>query len=706
MLCTVDAIHRDRAASQRDVELEAEELMTFYNNKCSTWENALLMEGWLQYWLQRGFRLIAYRDEECLDDPEEETGFESRADIAESAHASFLRGLGGKKMQLDIAAAVLVNGANMLLQMSDARARKEALAKPARGPTLSDNRRRNEEWRRSVEEMRETLRGGGSAQEGEREFARRVHEGGYETDPVGTDRIETRNKRRREAEGAGRRTEMEGRDSDEEEGTHRADTIRSERWRKKGRLSSPEGEEAVGGSGFHKDVLESMGDLTEEDLARQAEEFERLRERNKGRKRSCSRRESEFIDEEEEDLDEITRLHEELEREEEELRNKRRREEVERSEEEAHGEEEEEEEEEEEVVESDDERAREGRETARAKLRQQRVPDVYFQGAKAFSTQWGLARLKTYDAAICCGSKHSGYEYTSCCTPLVAKRGAGRLGNVTLEADGAPQRRVAYCGRLKKCASRTCWGLNYSIAAEEVLPNPDTHVFPLFEGTELTGGDRAKLKEARVLYDESLPKLKDPGAALPCKSLKLGPKTFRNAGIGPAEGNEEDRRGSWAGVRSKQQAEKEEKRQMLNRGDGLVKGRPVGNRTKATKQMKDNLVRGCVYKGTVVAEAMGVDAAGDPTRKFMIKATGLAGADTDKLYEVVLKRVCECDCAGYKRMMADNRKPFAWCKHIYAIMIKVLGFGRHDPLLLAVAFNKAEWMRITSKPATHSALAG
>lgn len=39
--------------TQREMEAEAEELMLFYNEKCTTKENALKMEGWLQYWLQR-----------------------------------------------------------------------------------------------------------------------------------------------------------------------------------------------------------------------------------------------------------------------------------------------------------------------------------------------------------------------------------------------------------------------------------------------------------------------------------------------------------------------------------------------------------------------------------------------------------------------------------------------------------------------------
>lgn len=137
-----------------------------------------------------------------------------------------------------------------------------------------------------------------------------------------------------------------------------------------------------------------------------------------------------------------------------------------------------------------------------------------------------------------------------------------------------------------------------------------------------------------------------------------------------------------------------------------MKGRPVRNRKDMTKKMRDNTALGIVFKGTVESERTGLDASGEPERRFVIKAMGLAGADTGKTYDVVIKRVCECSCIWYKLMMQNNRTGFVWCSHIYAIMIKVLGFDRHDALLKAVAFNRAEWMQIMSKPANENALAG
>jgi hypothetical protein len=48
---------------------------------------------------------------------------------------------------------------------------------------------------------------------------------------------------------------------------------------------------------------------------------------------------------------------------------------------------------------------------------------------------------------------------------------------------------VGYCARIKKCASRDCWELGLSVSGRETLLNPDTHVFPLFEGTTLMDVD-------------------------------------------------------------------------------------------------------------------------------------------------------------------------------------------------------------------------
>lgn len=396
---------------------------------------------------------MGFREEECWDDPAGAEGFSSRANIVEAGHASFLRSLGGRKMQLDITAAVLVTGAGMLLQMSDAKARREALTKPAGGPTMSDNRRRQEEWQRRVEDTREELRGGGGLREGEREFLRRVEEGGYLTDPVGTDRIESRTKRRRDTMESWRKETAEG-GGDDEEGTHRADTTRREVKKKRGRWSVLEGEtEEGGGSGLHKDVRKAMGGFTEVDLLQQAREYERWEEEkhaksrgggiwkddvpvedwdeldrmqedeNRGKSRSGGNWDEDEVPVEE--RDELDRLREELDEGEAEMKRRRQRE----------GEEESENTEDAGEGEGEGGVGRHEEAEGRSPLeehRQKRVPDEYRSDARKHTTPWGLARLKGNDYAICCGCRITTYGCWSCIATLNAGVKAGHMGNVVL----------------------------------------------------------------------------------------------------------------------------------------------------------------------------------------------------------------------------------------------------------------------------------
>ncbi len=266
-----------------------------------------------------------------------------------------------------------------------------------------------------------------------------------------------------------------------------------------------------------------------------------------------------------------------------------------------------------------------------------------------------------------------------------------------LVEEGGRSKRVGYNARIKKCASRKCWGLYSSVSADEALPDPNEHVFPLFEGTKLTGPEKAGLRQEGIWFDEEAARLKDPGDRLPFR-VEIAPKVFRHSGLPPADGSDRDKK-PCGEKRAKQQEEKREQRALLHRGDGLVKGKPVRNRNELSKAMRENCVMGMLLKGTVVSSSTDVDGAGDAERRFVIKVEGLAGADTGKTYVVVIKRVCECTCAGYRRMMENRRTGFTWCKHIYAVLIKVLGIHMSDPLLKAVAFNKAEWMQIMSKVA-------
>ena len=75
------------------------------------------------------------------------------------------------------------------------------------------------------------------------------------------------------------------------------------------------------------------------------------------------------------------------------------------------------------------------------------------------------------------------------------------------------------------------------MSAREQLPDPDTHVFPLFEGTTLSEADRRELRRERIRFDESLPRLQDPRGALTACNVKFGEGLVRSVGAAPAVGN-------------------------------------------------------------------------------------------------------------------------------------------------------------------------
>jgi hypothetical protein len=80
---------------------------------------------------------------------------------------------------------------------------------------------------------------------------------------------------------------------------------------------------------------------------------------------------------------------------------------------------------------------------------------------------------------------------------------------------------------------------------------------------------------------------------------------------------------------------------------------------------------------------------GNPAWRFEVMTKGIAGMDTNRQYKVTIKRVCECTCKEYEAMLR-RKGPFMWCKHIYAIMQKVLKFKASDALMRQVAFTLAE----------------
>jgi len=95
-------------------------------------------------------------DEPEVDSDSEESvvppGLGSRANLQENMHASYFRGLGGKRMPLDIVNAVLTELGPSILQMSRARAQKEGLVRKE-GVTQEERAAREEEHRKTIVEM-------------------------------------------------------------------------------------------------------------------------------------------------------------------------------------------------------------------------------------------------------------------------------------------------------------------------------------------------------------------------------------------------------------------------------------------------------------------------------------------------------------------------------------------------------------------------
>ncbi|GAQ87244.1 hypothetical protein KFL_003410010, partial [Klebsormidium nitens] len=699
------------AKNADEVEAIASEMMEFYKMRCKTEGDAHRMEGWLQYWLQRAAKLVGYREEECLFDPPTREGFATRSNLAEPGHASHLVALGGKKKQMDLAAAVLMSGAAMLLQMSDARARKEGLIGRAGGPTLEDNQRRNEGWRERVQEMGKRLEEGWSVREAQKQFEERVEEAGYVAEPMGTDRILSMTVKRK----AGDVGKGKGKLQEDLEETHRADKLRRETWLKKGQ-SSRGGEEDVGGSGLatvlRADVASAVGGLTVEEMRWQAEGLQwygKTRETNEADEAMAKKLMEELL--EGERLEKEGRI--------------------------GGGEEMGPDELEERSADEMDQGglhrgetpvrknggARETLFEAEALFMASNAPERLRPDAKKYETEWGLARLKGDDMGSCCGvyvDDGCGYRCPELLNKGVEPGGVGRLVLMKVgprlagcRTAGGQEEKIGYPARIKKCARRRCWGLCYTVSSTVALPDPDTHVFPLFEGTEVTEEERVALAHEGIVFLAALPRVKDPGSMFPPKlqvspfSQSGGPQVYRWLGAAPASGNGPADRKSQGRAREQQRQAKKEREALEHRGAFLVKGKKVRNRTEMTKQMRESSVKGQMYKGKVVSVKLEVDATtGLTERTFTIATEGLAGSDTGMTYAVHIGKLCTCTCPAYRDMMADTRTGFTWCKHIYAVMIKVLGYPVNSPLLKVVAFSERERREVDSKQADLKRLEG
>jgi hypothetical protein len=228
--------------------------------------------------------MSGFKDEECLDSASEEGGFTSRANASEAMHSSYLSGLRGKKMQLEITTAVLTMGAMMLNQMAEAKAKKETLAKRSGGPTLEENGRQRQTFQKRVENLKGDLEEEKGLNEKVKAFSKAFEEEGMACPPVGIEKIDTRTRRKRHV------TVRDEEEEEEWEKTHRADRMRKDVVRRKVvHVDLTDNDSADGGeTEIHKDVFEKVGDITEEEIRGQRRELERLEnereEKERGRK--------------------------------------------------------------------------------------------------------------------------------------------------------------------------------------------------------------------------------------------------------------------------------------------------------------------------------------------------------------------------------------------------------------------------------------
>jgi hypothetical protein len=165
-----------------------------------------------------------FKDEECLDSASEEGGFTSRGNASKIMHSSYLSGLGGGKMQLEITTAVLTT---MLNRMAEPKAKKETLAKRSGGPTLEDTGRQRQAFQKKVENLKGDLKEGKGLNEKVKAFSKAVEEEGLACPPVWIKKIDTRTRRKRYG------TVRDEEEEEEGEETHRADRMRKDAVRRK-----------------------------------------------------------------------------------------------------------------------------------------------------------------------------------------------------------------------------------------------------------------------------------------------------------------------------------------------------------------------------------------------------------------------------------------------------------------------------------------
>jgi hypothetical protein len=210
----------------------------------------------------KGPSLGGYQAEESEEKEEMESGLGSRSNLTEVTNASWLRSVGGVKMQLDICCVITEEATELVCQMVTARSHMDALTKRSKGPYREERAAREEGHRRKVERLRNELDDRrGKQGEKEKILIENLAGGGFITEPVGLKKIL--------AAAVRRKGTFYDLSEEDEGGIHRADTVSVERKRKRN-------VGIVESGGKEVDVLEVCGDLTQNDLdlEKQAEEIE------------------------------------------------------------------------------------------------------------------------------------------------------------------------------------------------------------------------------------------------------------------------------------------------------------------------------------------------------------------------------------------------------------------------------------------------
>lgn len=262
--------------------------------------------------------------------------------------------------------------------------------------------------------------------------------------------------------------------------------------------------------------------------------------------------------------------------------------------------------------------------------------------------------------------------------------------------DKATGHMCGYDARIKVCPRRECMlGLNNTVSSEVKAPaagraGSSIVPLPVFAGTELSNSEKAALlAEGIEVMEEEV--VEDPRDALK-GTVRVG-GSIRRVGMDPAKGDAGDLKiaGVVMEVRQISKAVEEERRRRADE----VGGRKVRNRNTITKGLKEAGNLGLMYRGRVLSSQPSQALYG--TWFFKVETIGNGGVDTGRTHNVEIGKRSECSCETFRKMLASQREPYYFCRHIYAIFYKVLKFPRDSPIPHQMALNQIELEEVFAK---------